>query len=382
MDMTPSVRPARRSLLTAWTVRHEGPAWAPWAWTAAFNVLVAALLTVFVPATAGFGPNLLISQAIGLSIHGGFAGLSRWLKLDMFALPLPVRVAYVVSVVLAGSWLGYTAAMALMLRDADALMAHMTRASPFLLKIPTVWALVTTAMFAGIHRFRAQQMARERERSERIQAQREAAEARLALLNAQIEPHFLYNTLASVSALVEDDGRAARRLLDALVAYLRASARNMSRLLVPLCDELESVRGYLAVMQQRLGPRLQVAIDVPAEAASLLLPPASLQTLVENAIKHGIEPSVRGGEICVSATRREQGWCLAVADGGAGLRDVPATVGGTGLANLSERLRLALGAQARVTLRQRDGGGVVAEILVPGAPPTGSNRAPVHGGGQ
>ncbi|MBB5271837.1 histidine kinase [Quisquiliibacterium transsilvanicum] len=357
-----------RSLLSAWTPRPDGPGWAPWAWTAAISTLVALALTQFVPRTGGFGANLLVSHSIGFTIHALFAGLGHGLRFDMFTLPGTLRAAYVVSVVLAGSWLGYAGATWMRLGDAGLVAAHLGRASGFLLAIPPVWALLTMLLFAGVNRLRGQQLARERERRERADAQRELIAARLQLLNAQIEPHFLYNTLAGVSALMQADPSGAQRLLDALVVYLRSSSRNMSASLVTLAQELESVRGYLGVMQLRLGARLSVRYAVPPQAERLQLPPASLLTLVENAIKHGIEPSRQGGSIEVRAVPAGAGWALEVEDDGQGLgvAGLAQATGGTGLANLGERLRLALGEGAGVVLEAGPRGGAVARMRLPG----------------
>ena len=359
-----------RSLLTAWKPQPDGPAWAPWAWTALVNTLVAAALTLFVPRTGGFGANLLVSHSIGLTIHALFVGLGHGLRLDMFELPGAIRLPYVVCVVVAGSWIGYAGAAWLRLGDTGLVAEHLGRASGFLLLIPASWALLTMVVFAAVNRVRGSQLARERERGMRASSEREAIAARLQLLNAQIEPHFLYNTLAGVSALVPVDPAAAQRLLDALVRYLRASSRNMSSPRVALEEELESVRGYLEVMQLRLGGRLSVRFSVPPEAADLQLPPASLLTLVENAIKHGVEPSREGAAIEVRALAVDAGWLLEVEDDGMGIApcNEPRAQRGTGLANLGERLRLALGEGARVTLESGRKGGAVARIRLPGGP--------------
>jgi signal transduction histidine kinase len=362
-----------RSLSTAWTPEPHGPAWAPWAWTALLDTLVAVLLTLLLPRTGSLAENFVVSQAIGLGIHALFRVLGRWLQLDMFDLPLPLRAAYVASVTMAGSWIGYAAARWALLGDLQRLTDHMTHAARFLLVIPPAWALVTVVLFASVSRLRSRQLARERERTARVLAEREAIAARLALLNAQVEPHFLYNSLANVSATIDADPAAARRLIDALIAYLRASARNMARPLVPLAEEMEGVRGYLEVMHTRLGGRLRWSCVVPERAAVVPVPPAAVQTLVENAIKHGIEPSARGGEVAVTVREAAAGgWAVEVADTGAGPAGEPGTGAasgsGTGLANLSERLRLALGPSARVTLQARAGGGALAHLELPAAP--------------
>jgi sensor histidine kinase YesM len=228
--------------------------------------------------------------------------------------------------------------------------------------IPLISAVMIVAVLAAASRLRAGQLAAERARSETIRAEREAIAARLALLNAQIEPHFLYNTLAHVRVLAGTDAPAAQRMIDSLIDYLRASSRNMVLPLVTLAQELESVRGYLAVMQQRLGDRLTVVWRIPAQAGDQLVPPAALQTLVENAIKHGIEPASAGGEIRIEAMPGDGGWLIEVSDTGAGFSSPPATRPGagasdrgTGLANLSERLRLTMGGLAGVGLDRLSG---------------------------
>ncbi len=354
------------SLAGAWRPGPAGRWWTPWAWTLAVNTLIAAILVVAAPMSDGFATYLLISQSIGLTIHALFSAIGHGLRFDMFEVSLPVRLAYVASVALAGSWLGYAAAWALMLGDWPSLVEHMTRASRWLVAMPIAWAFVTIALLALVSRMRGRQLAVERERGARAAAEHEAIAARLQLLSAQIEPHFLYNTLAGIAAQIPAEAESARRLLEALTGYLRASSRNMARPLVSLADELDSVRGYLDVMQLRLGERLRVRYRVPVDAVALKLPPASLLTLVENAIKHGIEPSRGGGEIAISALRSDSAWVLEVSDSGAGFGEAKAVaVGGTGLANLGERLRLALGAGARLTLEERGGGGAVARMLLP-----------------
>ena len=356
------------SLASAWKPGPTGRRWAPWAWTLVVNTLIAAILAVAVPKGGGFARYLLISQAIGLTIHALFWTIGHRLRFDMFEVSLPVRLVYVASVALAGSWLGYAAAWALILGDWPSLVEHMTRASRWLIAMPIAWAFATIALLALLSRVRGRQLAVERERGARTAAEREAIAARLQLLSAQIEPHFLYNTLAGIAAQIPAEADSARRLVEALTGYLRASSRNMARPLVSLSDELDSVRGYLEVMQLRLGARLRVRYRVSETALALKLPPAALLTLVENAIKHGIEPSRAGGEIVVSSSRSAAGWILEVADSGAGFGNATAlTAGGTGLANLAERLRLALGAEARLTLEQREAGGAVARMLLPGS---------------
>lgn len=374
--------PVLRSLLTAWQLPHDGPAWAPWAWTMLLNLSIAIVLTLTLPQRleapmlSGFGGNLLTSQAIGLTIHSLFHWNGRWLGLDMFGLPVALRLGYVAVIVLTGSWIGFSGSVLLLTgADLDRTSRILGGAWGSLLVLPLFGGLLTMVLFAAIGRLQARQLAAERARGDVARAEREAIAARLALLNAQVEPHFLYNTLAHVRALAGADTAAAQRMLDALIDYLRAASRNMARGLVPLSEELDSVRGYLAVMQQRLGVRLSIVWQVPAEALGLMVPPAALQTLVENAVKHGIEPASGGGSIRIEAAPRDAGpqggWTVSVLDTGAGFAAPTGGCGeGTGLANLRERLRLALGPGATVVL-ERSAGVTRAQLSLPGAPAGG-----------
>jgi len=377
MPLAPSRRhPVLRSLVTAWQQPHDGPPWAPWAWTALLNLGIAIVLTLTLsgradePRLNGFGANLLTSQAIGLSIHSLFHGSGRWLGLNLFALPGALRLGYVMAVVVAGTWIGFSASV-LLLTGGDLARAAQVLGSARgnLVAIPLFWSLFSLALFAAIGRLQLRQLAAERTRGDVVRAEREAIAARLALLSAQIEPHFLYNTLAHVRALAGTDAAAAQRMLDALIAYLRDASRNMARTRVPLADELASVRAYLEVMQQRLGARLAVRWEVVEPAMAVPLPPAALLTLVENAIKHGIEPRVAGGMITVRAASEAGGWVIDVLDTGAGFA-TPAAGGaerradGTGLSNLRERLRLSLGEGAAVIL-ERDADVTRARLRLP-----------------
>lgn len=206
--------------------------------------------------------------------------------------------------------------------------------------------------------------------AERDRLARELSESQLRLLRAQIEPHFLFNTLGAVQQLAEQGaqgaGRAAALTAD-LIAFLRASMAEMRSEQVPLQSEFDMVAAYLRVMQARMGSRLRYALDLPAEFAHATIPSMILLTLAENAIKHGIEPSLRGGEISLSALRVDGMLRLRVQDTGMGL---PASAagsapeGGLGLENVRSRLSLS-DPSASLTLRDGEEGGVIAEILLP-----------------
>lgn len=186
------------------------------------------------------------------------------------------------------------------------------------------------------------------------------------LAAAQLAPHFLFNTLASVQHWVATRDERAGPLLEALTGYLRATLPLFDRPVLPLADELEAVRRYLQVMQARLGPvRLAWRIDMPDELAGQSLPPGLLLTLVENAVAHGIEPLLAGGELLVRGRREPTGTLIEVLDNGPG--PAPGATDGLGLRNVRERLALLHGPGARLTLAGRAEGGARAVLWLPSA---------------
>jgi hypothetical protein len=199
---------------------------------------------------------------------------------------------------------------------------------------------------------------------ERSEYAREALDARLRLLQAQVEPHFLFNTLANVRELVDSGSSQASRVLGSLIAYLRAAVPRLHEPQPTLRQEIELVRSYLEVMHMRMPDRLEFTVHVDPETLGWGFPPSALLTLVENAVRHGIDPSEQGGQIEVRVEAR-QGRCLAtVSDTGVGLREGAGGLG-TGLATLRERLQLAFAGEARLQLTGNAPRGVRAELELP-----------------
>jgi signal transduction histidine kinase len=205
------------------------------------------------------------------------------------------------------------------------------------------------------------------EKERAAQAQRAATEADLRALQAQVEPHFLFNTLANLDALIALDPKQARALLAHLNRYLRSSLTHARSTSPSLQAEVEQLRAYLAIMETRLPDRFHATIDCPEECLALPLAPMLIQPLVENAIKHGIEPSAHGGEIVLRARLTDDALEIEVCDSGVGLHNAPAQASnnGTGIANVRERLRLLYGEQARLTLTALPERGTLALLSVP-----------------
>jgi len=199
--------------------------------------------------------------------------------------------------------------------------------------------------------------------AEREKAARELSEARLRMLHAQIEPHFLFNTLGAVQQLAEKESPRAAALTANLIAFLRGSLGEMRSERVTLATDFGMIEAYLKVMAVRQGERLRFSLDLPAALAPAEVPSMMLLTLVENAIKHGIEPSLRGGEIRIAATREAATLVLSVRDTGAGLAEQPGA--GEGLANVRHRLQLLYGPAAALDVSGADDGGVLARITLP-----------------
>jgi signal transduction histidine kinase len=198
--------------------------------------------------------------------------------------------------------------------------------------------------------------------AEQARLARELSETQLRLLRAQIEPHFLFNTLGAVQQLAEQGAPRAAELTAHLIDFLRASMSDMRCEQVSLATEFGLVESYLAVMQIRMGERLRFRIDLPTSLAATQVPSMLVLTLAENAIKHGIEPSLRGGAITVTAQEDADQIRIAVHDSGVGMSDTPGN--GTGLDNVRSRLRLAYGESASLALSEAEPG-LLAELLIP-----------------
>lgn len=199
---------------------------------------------------------------------------------------------------------------------------------------------------------------------ERSELERQALDARLHLLQAQVAPHFLFNTLANVQALVDAGSPQASAVLRSLTAYLRAAVPLLHEPAATIERELQLVRPYLELMQMRMPDRLQYAMHVDPAALKARCPPTTLLTLVENAVRHGIDPSEEGGRIDIAIDRRNERCVIRVTDTGAGFRQSVDGLG-TGLATLRERLRLAFDDAADLRLASAAPGGVTVEVDMP-----------------
>ena len=306
--------------------------------------------------------NLLVANVIGYTIHtlfglAGYARLDRhvrrnaWLTTGYYTLVSLAGVvggfALVASVLHVGlprflftpQWVAASAGISLLIS-----------------------AVLSIIFFARARSLRAEAaLQAERLRVERIE--REAALANLRALQAQIEPHFLFNTLANVTSLIDPDPATAKRMLESFIRFLRASLASTRTRQTTLGGERELIAAYLDVLQVRMGERLRYRVEVPAALADFAIAPMLLQPVVENAIGHGLEPKVEGGRVEVRAYREGPSVVIDVADTGVGFGD--ATRGGVGLSNLRERLRALHGDRASLEIRENAPSGTLVRVRLP-----------------
>jgi hypothetical protein len=228
------------------------------------------------------------------------------------------------------------------------------------------WAVFGALAYAAwvYHRRAADAAGRAHESElQRVQLEHQAAEAQLQALRAQIEPHFLFNTLANIQRLYQTEPATGRTMLLNFVAYLRAALPQMRRDETTLRQEVQLARAYLDVLKVRMGDRLRFRLDVPRELGEMAFPPLALSTLTENAVKHGLNPLPEGGSIDIAARVEGRRLKVEVADTGAGLTESGGS--GSGLANLRARLAALYGDEAALELRANAPRGIRATIAVP-----------------
>ena len=358
----------------AGSLQHVGPYWLQWLWMLLFCAVIAVGFTIvgfiaYARDNVGawrnlggwaewYGRNLVISLTIGVLIQLGYAGLGRllggpaavrrwrpWQRTLFFSgVPLAcVAVGWPLGMMLAGvpgpRW------------DISSWGAN-TIAASFLA------ALMLTVLFNHFFATKARE----------YEAEKRATEAQLRLLQGQIEPHFLFNTLAGVLSLIDHEPAKAKVMLHAFTDYLRASLGTLRTDEAALADELALVENYLRLMGARMDDRLRWRVDIDEAARRLPLLPLLLQPLVENAIVHGLEPQVDGGSVRVSARIEGGQLLLQVQDDGRGLNAVarpgPRRGNGVALANVRSRLLARYGQRASLELRDA-APGTLAEIRLP-----------------
>jgi two-component system LytT family sensor kinase len=341
------------AILGAWTLvamLFAGQAWfaaqvrgEPLAWVRASVIWLvwAAVWAALTPAALRLAARFPLQRPQvlrALMVHGLASGICALVNLALFALAAPMIGAAQVE----PTWFG---------------TFNRLLGTTFLLNLPVYWLIIAAA-----HVERLVRTAREKDRRQlRLEAQ--LADARLQTLRTQLQPHFLFNALNTISVLMHENADSADRILLQLSALLRRSLDSSEAHEVPLGEEIGFLESYLEIEQARFEGRLSYRIAVPDEVREARVPNLILQPLVENALRHGLATRAGPGHIEIRADRQDDALLLRVSDDGRGLP--PSTTERIGLANTRARLRLLYADRQRFEVRNSDDGGVIAEIELP-----------------
>jgi sensor histidine kinase YesM len=336
---------------------------------AAFNTVCAIVVTYVINIRGDFWNNWVFSMCIG-SMAMFLIDAARFVlwgeakppKLPMIGITLvAVPLAYFIGSFIAVHLLGLT--------TEEVIKDQISHAAGMLIFI-TLVSLFITWFFWSRTELLALRAEAEAEKAKSAAVEKQAMQAQLQLLQAQIEPHMLFNTLANLQGLIAIDPSRAQHMLDQLIHYLRATLSSARADKTTLMHEFDLMRAYLELMSVRMGARLKYTLHLPQELKNQTIPPMLLQPLLENAIKHGLEAKIEGGHIDVEASQQGDKLTLTVADTGLGLEVThhPHYQNhGThiGLANVRERLHALYGNNAQFTLTPNAPAGTVAQLTLP-----------------
>ena len=337
-------------------------------YTALWNTLIALAITVVLQTFGNwpssfatmFGYSMLASQCVGFPVHGALRLLET--VVPPTTSRFNARLLELVAIALC-------AAFGLLLSGAILRGAPPVLTSGALTGLLPLGLVIGAAMLAVLvagERRIERQTGEARQQEQMATAARLLAEAQLRALQAQIEPHFLYNTLANVVSLIDTQPLHAKSMLERFIDYLRASLAASRAGNATLGAELDLASSYLDVLGVRMGERLRWRLEADDACRALPIAPMLIQPLVENAVMHGLEPKVDGGEIVLRANVDDGVLRIEVRDSGRGLVAAPPRPGGgVGLSNLRERVRQMHGPGARLELLDNPGGGVIARLLLP-----------------
>ena len=327
-------------------------------------VLIGMVATLRVPSPGALWVAFVISQCVGYTLHGLFALGGCTVETAIRRRGRLATTLYYMAM----STVGVVAGFAMGTTILGSLVAPLSADLRWFIAIVAsslAISLVLAIIFFWRERSALAEAALERAQRRAADIEREALVANLRALQAQVEPHFLFNTLANVTSLIDADPARARHMLESFIRFLRASLAATRQSSTTLGEAFALIGDFLEVLKVRMGDRLEVRLDLPPELAAARVPPMLLQPVVENAIRHGLEPKVEGGRIEMRAGRDGDRLRLEVADTGVGFGE--ATSGGLGLSNIRERLRLAHGDAARLSIRGNAPQGTIVVIEIPGA---------------
>jgi signal transduction histidine kinase len=335
-----------------------GPRWLRVVWTFLFNCAIALVLTVAAWAFARrvdlwqtLRWNFVIANCVGFSIHGLFSLAQALLGPDRIrGFGGTARVLFYAALPIAGVLIGYALGLSIMGVDVPKLVVERPTLPLAIIVLSIVVSAIVYRHYANKAKLAEVQAEQARERARSTELERQAVTSKLKALQAQIEPHFLFNTLANVVSLIDTEPAQARRMLERLIELLRSSLAASRADRATLGQEAALLAAYLDILKVRMGKRLDYVLDIPAELTSAPLPPLSLQPLVENAIRHGLEPKLDGGTVRICARAHDGRLVVEVEDDGQGFE--PRAGAGVGLDNVRERLASHYGDGARLVIEE------------------------------
>jgi sensor histidine kinase YesM len=329
--------------------------------TAAFDSAVAVVMNDFILKKNALLDVFVVSQFIGLSLWSAVAIVLRRFTLRGVVRIVAVILGAMTLGILVGSALSYLYLLWRNPADTERFFSrvfYFTGIFGFVFGVPIVY------VYASLNHIRESEKQFESERIRRLTMEKHAALTSLRLLQAQIEPHFLFNTLSNVLVLLDADVPTAKAMLTDLNEYFRISLQRTRNELTTLGQELDLVRRYLNILKIRMGPRLTYSITTENAPGDTPFPPLTIQPLVENSIKYGLEPCVEGGTIDIDCRIQSGTLTVRVADTGMSLES-HGNKAGIGIDNVTRRLEALYGPRASLTLRERAPAGVEAVIEVP-----------------
>lgn len=329
-------------------------------YTMLIDTVIALFLTFIGFREGQFWEIFIFSQCIGLSICSSILAITRFLTISN---PLMQTMAYLGGLLI-GS-MGGTLLGSLLAGIRPLSFFQESKIFGQTLMMGLIFGSVIAYFFISRERLAEARVQLQEERIKRITGEKAVVEADLKRLQAQVEPHFLFNTLSNVLSLIDTDPATGKAMLNNLTGYLRTSLDRTRCEISTIGQEMAMIRDYMEIHKIRMGDRFNFTIDVPEEVSNLPFPPMLIQPLVENALRHGLEPKIEGGEINVRVIKSEETIRVEITDTGVGMQVNAGN--GVGLSSVKERLTALYGTSSKLTFEENRPSGLNAVIEVPHA---------------
>ena len=320
------------------------------------NTLIALFIVAIYP-DSHFPVNLVYSQCIGISIAACSITAINYFKTPRIALQLAFTAVSVIVGAVIGMTIGGVAVQYFFPGAISAPLVEKYMFTRSNLVLALLFGTVITYIFFSLQKISD-------EKIKRMEMEKNSVITEIKLLQSQMEPHFLFNTLSNILGLIDPDPAKAKRMLESFTLFLRVSLVTARSETVTLSQEMDVVKNYLDIFTVRMGDRLKYRIDIPADLQGFRIPPLLIQPLVENAVKHGLEPSISGGELVISGSREGDRVRIVVADSGLGINEL-SPGSGIGVENIKKRLELVYGGRARLVFEENKPKGLKAVVEMP-----------------